>query len=64
MREAVPEAWADQAVLTVEEAAAVLRIGRTAAYEAVRREEIKVLRIGRRILVPTSWLRNLVGETT
>jgi excisionase family DNA binding protein len=53
--------WMDQAVISVEETALVLGIGRSAAYEAVRRGEIKVLRIGRRILVPTAWLKQLIG---
>jgi excisionase family DNA binding protein len=34
----------DGAVLTVEEAAALLRIGRSAAYQAVRRGEIPSLK--------------------
>ena len=39
-------------VLTVDEAAAYLRIGRTAAYEAVRRGELPgVLKLGRTIRI-------------
>jgi excisionase family DNA binding protein len=48
-------------VLTVEEAAQVLRIGRTAAYEAVRRGEVPSIRVGRRLLVPRHRLEALVG---
>lgn len=50
-------------VLTVEEAARLLRIGRTAAYEAVRRGDIPSLRIGKTLRVPRVALeRMLAGE--
>lgn len=42
--------------LSVEEAAQLLGIGRSAAYDAVGRGEIPVLRVGRRLLVPTGAL--------
>jgi excisionase family DNA binding protein len=48
------------AVLTVEEAAQVLRIGRGAAYEGVRAGEIPAVRIGRTIRVPRSRLLALI----
>ena len=38
--------------ITVGEAARYLGIGRNSAYEAVRRNEIPSIRIGRRILIP------------
>lgn len=50
------------AVLTVEEAAAVLRVGRTAGYEAVRRGEIPTIKIGRSLRVPRARLLALLGE--
>jgi len=43
-------------VLTVEEAAQLLGISRSFAYEAVQRGEIPSMRIGRRILVPKAAL--------
>ena len=46
--------------LTVPEAARVLGIGRSAAYEAVRTGEIPVVRIGKRILVPRVALDRLL----
>jgi excisionase family DNA binding protein len=49
--------------LTVEEAAEALGIGRTLAYEAVRRGEIPTIRIGRRLLVPRAALAQLLGTT-
>ncbi len=54
-------------VLTVEEAAAVLRISRASAYEAVRvwratrTDGIPVVQIGRRLLVPRSALEALLS---
>lgn len=48
--------------LTVEEAGAVLGIGRTAAYEAARRGEIPAIRIGRRLLVPRQALENMLSD--
>ncbi len=39
-------------VYTVEEAAERLGIGRGTAYDAARRGELPVVRIGRRLLVP------------
>jgi excisionase family DNA binding protein len=54
----------DRQTLTVEEAAHVLGIGRSAAYQAVARGELPSLRIGRRLLVPRSALdRLLTGES-
>ena len=49
------------AVLTVEEAAQVLRIGRGAAYEAVRRGDIPAVRVGRSLRVPRHQLDAMLG---
>lgn len=49
-------------VLTVEEAAAALRIGRTAAYDAARRGELPVVRIGRSLRVPRHRLMALLDD--
>lgn len=49
-------------VLTIPEAARVLRIGRTAAYELARTGEIPTVRIGARCLrVPRHKLEALIG---
>ena len=55
-------------VLTVEEAARVLRIGRSAAYEQARRfvqsggtEGLPVIRMGRALRVPRHALVRLLG---
>lgn len=51
------------AVLTVEEAAALLRIGRSQAYLAVARGAIPSIRVsGRAIRVPTKKLADMLGE--
>ena len=55
-------------VLTVEEAAKVLGISRWLAYEQARTGElagVRVIRIGRRLLVPRAALeRVLAGDST
>ncbi|MGB3674851.1 MAG: helix-turn-helix domain-containing protein [Candidatus Nanopelagicales bacterium] len=55
----------DRLTVTVEEAASLLSLGRTAAYEAARRGEIPTRRLGRRLIVPVpallAWLA--AGET-
>lgn len=65
-----PQNYTDDvpALLTVEEAARVLRIGRTAAYELARRdlatrgsEGLRVVRVGRLLRVPRVALEDLVG---
>jgi excisionase family DNA binding protein len=38
--------------MTVEEAARVLGISRSSAYECVRRGELRAVRLGRRLVVP------------
>ncbi|MDP9388140.1 MAG: helix-turn-helix domain-containing protein [Actinomycetota bacterium] len=55
-------------VLTVEEAAAILRIGRSAAYALARRyratggrEGLPVIELGRHLRVPRSGLRRLLN---
>jgi hypothetical protein len=49
--------------LTVEVAGLILGIGRTKAYQLVQDGEfpVQVLRVGRRILVPTARLLELLG---
>lgn len=55
-------------VLTVEEAASLLRIGRANAYEAARRwratgrEGLPVIQMGRRLLVPRAALERLLRQ--
>ena len=48
-------------ILTIAEAARRLRVGRNTAYEAARRGELPVVRIGRRLLVPRRALERLLS---
>jgi excisionase family DNA binding protein len=52
---------AKQPTMTVEQAAELLGLGRSSAYEAVRRGELPALRFGRALRVPTARLRVLLG---
>lgn len=53
-----------RATMRVEEAAKVLGIGKSAAYAAVHNGELPSIRIGRRLLVPTTALRRMLDNTT
>jgi excisionase family DNA binding protein len=48
-------------VLTVEEAARIVGVGRSAAYVAIRSGELPSQRLGRRIVVPVPMLRAWLG---
>jgi excisionase family DNA binding protein len=48
--------------LTIEEAAALLGIGRNSAYQAVASGQLPVIRIGRRLLVPRAALQRLLAD--
>lgn len=50
-----------QATISVEKAAQVLGLGRTAAYEAARRGEFPTRRLGRRLVVPVPALLEWLG---
>lgn len=50
------------AVLTVQEAARLLRISRGAAYEAIRTGAIPSVRIGRTLRVPRQALNQMLAE--
>lgn len=52
----------DRATLTVEEAAELLGVGRSSAYEAARRGELPSMRLGRRLVVPVPALLRLLHE--
>jgi excisionase family DNA binding protein len=47
-------------VLTVREAAAILRVGRNQLYQAVARGELGAVRIGRSIRIPKQALLDLL----
>lgn len=52
----------DRSVFTVDEVYPLFRIGRGAAYEAVRRGEIPSIKFGRTIRVTRRALFELLGE--
>jgi excisionase family DNA binding protein len=52
----------DSLLLTVEEAAVLLRIGRTTAFELVMRGHIQSVKIGRRRLVVRDGLQKFVDD--
>ena len=55
------DALAGRATITVEEAASLLGIGRSAAYEAARRGQLPTRRLGRRLFVPVPALLDWLG---
>ena len=57
-----PQELLSKTTLTIEEMSLTLGIGRNSAYEAVKRGDIPSIRIGRRILVPTKALDNLLAS--
>ena len=50
----------DAKVMTVEEAGRWLSLGRSSAYQAVKRGDIPSIRIGRRLVVPRVALERLL----
>lgn len=57
--------WTDRLrtrpTVTVEEAADLIGLSRTAAYAAVRNGQLPSIRVGRRIVVPTPALLKMLG---
>jgi excisionase family DNA binding protein len=51
-------------VMTVSEAAALLRVSKPSLYRALRAGEIPVIKIGRRRLVPKAALSKLIEEAS
>lgn len=54
----------DRWTVTVEEAAQMLGISRSSAYECVKRGELRALRLGRRLVVPRAVLEDLLGASS
>lgn len=52
---------ANEATISVEQAAQLLGLGRTAAYEAARRGDFPTRRLGRRVVVPVPALLEWLG---
>jgi excisionase family DNA binding protein len=60
-KRSVLDELATQATISIEQAAKVLGLGRTAAYEAARRGEFPTRRLGRRVVVPVPALLDWLG---
>lgn len=58
------EALEGRLTVTVDEAATILGLGRSAAYEATRRGQIPSRRLGRRIVIPVPLLLDWLGIST
>jgi excisionase family DNA binding protein len=52
----------DPEVLTVDEAAKVLRVGRSTVYDAIKRGEVPCVRVGRRLLISRRVLDKLLSD--
>ena len=52
----------NKVVMTVEEAAELLKISRPSAYQAVKNGEIPAIYIGRRILIPVAALESKLAN--
>ncbi|HVA05061.1 MAG TPA: helix-turn-helix domain-containing protein [Acidimicrobiales bacterium] len=59
--ETTPPPSMGRLVLTVDEAAYLLNIFRSLAYELIARGELPALRLGRRIVIPRVMLEELLG---
>lgn len=54
----------EQVVYTVSETAALLRIGRSLAYDWAKSGKLPTIRIGRRLLIPRAAVDKLLSEGT
>ncbi len=52
----------EKGTYSVEEVCEILGVGRNTLYEALRRNELPKIRIGRRIVIPKSALDRLVKD--
>lgn len=51
----------ERPTLTIVEAGGILGLCKSSAYDAVHRGELPVIKIGRRLLVPTAALRRMLA---
>lgn len=49
-------------VHTVPEAAGELRLGVNATYQLIREHKLRAIKVGRRLIVPHSAIREFLGE--
>ena len=60
-RPLMPDEWRSKPTLTVTEAAQMLGISRSSAYDAARSGSLPTIKMGGRVLVPTASLLRLLG---
>jgi hypothetical protein len=53
--------WRDRVTIRVPEAAEILEISRTAAYDAARLGDIPTIKVGGRLLVPVAGFKKKLG---
>lgn len=51
-------------VLTVTEAASTLKLGRSMMYTLIRTGKIRCVRVGRKILIPSAYLREFIERSS
>jgi excisionase family DNA binding protein len=61
-RRLTPADLRERATITVDQAGAVLGLGRSGAYAAAGNGQIPTVRIGRRLVVPTAALLRMLGD--
>ena len=61
--EATPEASAPERLLSINQAAATLGIGRSALYEAIGRGDVMSIKVGRRRLIAAGAIQQFIRET-
>lgn len=54
--------WRERGALSIVEAAEVLGVGRTLAFDLARRGELETISLGGRRVVAVSTLRRMLGE--
>jgi excisionase family DNA binding protein len=52
--------WDARTTLTIEEAAEILGLSRTSAYEAANKGDLPTIRVGRRLIVPRHALEKML----
>jgi len=62
--DSIADSLAGRVTITIEEAATLLGIGRTAAYEAANRGQLPTRRLGRRLLVPVPAFLDWLGASS
>jgi hypothetical protein len=60
--EAATIGWREQGALSIPDAAKVLDLGRTLAFDLARRGELKTIMLGGRRVVPVIEIKRLLGE--